>query len=336
MAAWEPMNKNVPGVLVHAQSLRSLITDGLVKDVPRSMLVLVCVMSALFWFGQTTRAKLGLASGFFVVVYIAATWLLGHGYFLPVASVMLCVLLATAARMGWDGWNHAREKSVLKQSFGSYVSPEILKHIVSGEIKPGLGGERRKVCVLFSDVRDFTTRSESMSPEDLIELLNRYFSQMTLAIHNHDGTLDKFIGDGIMAFFGAPQRLEHPVQNALAAASEMLERLNELNRQLEAEGVSPIRIGIGLHYGEAVIGHVGSDTRHEYTAIGDVVNLAARLEGLSKEVGYPIVCSATVAEQVKGDCELQEIGERAIKGRSAERVFGWSPPLWSVAGREIR
>ncbi len=326
LAAWEPGNKNVPGVLVHAQNLRSLITHGLIQEASRGILLLVCSIAALCWFGRTTRLKLLLLTGLIVVTYVMATWLLSLGYFLPVASVVITAVSAAAARTAWDGWEHAHEKRTLQASFGSYVSPEIMKHIVSGEIKPGLGGERRKVCVLFSDVRDFTTRSEGMPPEALIQLLNRYFSQMTLAIHNHDGTLDKFIGDGIMAFFGAPQQLDDPVRHALAAAREMMQRLHELNTQLTLEGVAPIKIGIGLHYGEAVIGHVGSETRHEYTAIGDVVNLAARLEGLSKEAGYPIVCSVAVADKA-GSIELQEIGMRAIKGRSSERVFGWNPSV---------
>lgn len=327
LAAWEPLNKRVPGVLVHAQSLRSMLFKGLIYEVPRSLAVVVCVLGALFWFGRTTWLKLAVAAGFLAGVFMVAMWLLGFGIYLPAASVMLSALLAVAARMTLDGWNHAREKRALKKSFGSYVSPETLKHIVSGDIKPGLGGERCMVCVLFSDVRDFTTRSENMPPDILIKFLNRYFSQMTLAVHSHGGTLDKFIGDGIMAFFGAPQKLDNPVQNALAAAREMLLRLHDLNRQLEAEGVAPIKIGIGLHYGEAVIGHVGSESRHEYTAIGDVVNLAARLEGLSKEAGFPIVCSVAVADEAAGTAELQEIGVRAIKGRSAERVFGWNPLL---------
>lgn len=327
LAAWEPMNKNVPGVLVHAQNLRSLMTNGLIQEVSRGTLMLACIIGALFWFGRTTRIKLTVAATVIAATYGVGAWLLSLGHFLPVASVMISALLATAARMAWDGWEHAREKRVLKEAFGNYVSPEIMKHIVSGEIKPGLGGDRRNVCVLFSDVRDFTTRSEGMPPEALIQLLNRYFSQMTLAIHNHDGTLDKFIGDGIMAFFGAPQKPDDPVKQALAAAREMMLRLHELNTQLEAEGVPPIKIGIGLHYGEAVIGHVGSETRHEYTAIGDVVNLAARLEGLSKEAGFPIVCSVAVADKAAGTAELQEIGVRAIKGRSSERVFGWNPSV---------
>lgn len=326
LAAWEPGNKNVPGVLVHAQNLRTLIAHGLIQEASRGTVLLVCSLAALCWFGRTTRLKLMLVACLIVVTYVMATWLLSSGYFLPVASVVITAALAVAARTAWDGWEHAHEKRTLQASFGSYVSPQIMKHIVSGEIKPGLGGERRKVCVLFSDVRDFTTRSEGMPPEALIQLLNRYFSQMTLAIHNHDGTLDKFIGDGIMAFFGAPQQLDDPVRHALAAAREMMQRLHELNTQLALEGVAPIKIGIGLHYGEAVIGHVGSETRHEYTAIGDVVNLAARLEGLSKEAGYPIVCSVAVADKA-GGIELQEIGMRAIKGRSSERVFGWNPSV---------
>ncbi|MFZ4535477.1 adenylate/guanylate cyclase domain-containing protein [Propionivibrio sp.] len=323
LAVWEPLNQRVPGVLVHAQSLRSMLSQGLIVEAPRPLLVLIGALSALFWFGRSTGLKLLLAAGFVVSCLVLSTWLLSLGNFLPIANIMGCSLFAVAARMALDGWTHAQEKHALKLSFGSYVSPQIMQHILSGEIRPGLGGERHKVCVLFADIRDFTTRSEHLSPEAIVELLNRYFTQMTLAIHGHGGTLDKFIGDGLMAFFGAPQELDHPVQNALAAAREMLLQLHDLNRQLEAEGAAPIQIGIGLHYGEAVIGHVGSASRHEYTAIGDVVNLAARLEGLSRDVGFPIICSAAVAENSAGAAALQEIGVFPIKGRSPERVFAW-------------
>jgi len=179
--------------------------------------------------------------------------------------------------------------------------------------------------VLFSDIRSFTTRSESEPPEAIISLLNRYFNEMAAVIHSHGGTVDKFIGDGMMVFFGAPNHQDNPAQQAFDAAQKMLQRLDNLNLKLKEEGIEEIKIGIGIHLGEAVVGHVGSDTRHEYTVIGDTVNLAARLEGRTKELGYPIVCSASVAKVLDSSAKLISLGETPIKGRAAAEVFGWKP-----------
>ena len=235
--------------------------------------------------------------------------------------------LAFASRLSWDAALQLREKKRMHSAFGSYVSPQIMTEIVAGRLQPGLGGERRSLCVMFVDIRDFTTRSEGMLPEQLIALLNRYFSEMTQAIHRNGGTLDKFIGDGIMAFFGAPQVLDCPERNALEAAQEMLLRLQRLNERLKTEGIVPIRIGIGLHIGDAIVGHVGSESRHEYTAIGDAVNVASRLEGLSKTVGYPVVCSAEVVAGVGNIDHFVDLGEHPVKGHTAVKVFGWAPKV---------
>ncbi|HEX5363960.1 MAG TPA: adenylate/guanylate cyclase domain-containing protein, partial [Gallionella sp.] len=159
----------------------------------------------------------------------------------------------------------------------------------------------------------------------VIKLLNGYFTEMTAAIHQHGGTVDKFIGDGIMAFFGAPQLLECPERNAFEAAQEMLVRLEKYNLQLQALNQEKIRIGIGLHVGEVIVGHVGSESRNEYTAIGDVVNTSSRLESITKSLGYPIICSAEVALAVRDHCDLVDLGEQPIKGRSAVRVYGYTP-----------
>jgi class 3 adenylate cyclase len=206
------------------------------------------------------------------------------------------------------------------------VSPQVLNEILAGRLKSGLGGARRQVCVLFSDIRGFTHRSEDQPPEAIIALLNRYFTEMVNAIHAHGGTLDKFIGDGIMAIFGAPDTHANAAQDAFACAREMLARLEALNQALTTEGIEPIHIGVGLHLGEVIVGHIGSESRHEYSAIGDPVNVAARLENLTKEVHFPIVCSREVAQALTASPGLVDLGEHPIKGHVPVAVFGYPPP----------
>jgi class 3 adenylate cyclase len=134
------------------------------------------------------------------------------------------------------------------------------------------------------------------------------------------------MGDGIMAFFNAPKQSENPCAQAFASARDMLARLAALNRELAAEGIEPIMIGVGLHVGDAVVGHVGSRARHEYTAIGDVVNVASRLEGLTKEVGYPLVCTRDVVDALADKTGFVLLGPKPVKGHTPVEVFGWQPP----------
>ena len=210
-----------------------------------------------------------------------------------------------------------------------------MQQILQADPVPGLGGERTRLCVLFADIRGFTARSEAMPPEAVIQMLNSYFSKVTASIHDAEGTVDKFIGDGIMAFFGAPQRLENPCVPAVAAARDMLTRVAELNTELAARGEPPLAIGIGLHAGDAVVGNVGSETRHNYTAIGDTVNVASRLEGLTKDVGFPLVCSATVIDALENRAGFVKLGEQAIKGHTPVAVYGWRPDEAMARTEEI-
>jgi adenylate cyclase len=188
-----------------------------------------------------------------------------------------------------------------------------------------LGGERKYVCVLFADIRGFTTLSESLPPEDVITLLNRYFDRVVDQIHHQDGAVVCFMGDGIMAIFGAPKRLPNPCEAALAAAKGMQGEVVKLNEILVREGSAPIQIGVGLHAGDAVIGQVGSSGRHDYTAIGDVTNVASRLEGLTKDVGFQIVCSKDVFEGLASNSDLTSVGPQAIKGHTPVHAYGWGP-----------
>ena len=214
----------------------------------------------------------------------------------------------------------------LRDTFGSYVSQEVLHEIMAGNIESGLDGTRVRLCILYADIHNFSARSESRPPQEVVALLNDYFSEMTVAIHQHKGTVDKFIGDGVMAFFGAPQVLECPEQNALEAAQEMLLRLRLVNARLQEQGIDPIEIGIALHVGEVVSGNIGSKSRHEYTVIGDAVSLTARLEGLCKTLGYPVVCTAAVAKAVERSGGLHDCGAQTVEDETLQ-VFGWNPPL---------
>jgi len=198
-----------------------------------------------------------------------------------------------------------------------------MDEILAGRVRPELGGTSRFVCVMFSDIRGYTTRSEDMSPEEVIRFLNRYFEQIVALIHERGGSVTSFMGDGIMAVFGAPNALENPGREAFEAGRKMLQHVARLNEQLRSEGQAPIDIGIGLHAGEAVIGHVGSSARHDYTAIGDVINVASRLESLTKDAGFRMVVSQVVAARLGESESLRALGPMAIKGHSPVDVYGY-------------
>lgn len=326
LAAWEPDSYHVPGVLIHAQALRSVQSSGLIAPAPAwTGLAAVMLMSLLWWLGGrpvlgvavTVLAALGLWAG--------STWMLWQGTLFPVAGVLVAGLFAVGSRMAVEGALSFREKRRLRRSFSRYVSPHVLNEILAGSLRPELGGERRRVCVLFSDIRGFTTRSENAPPEFTIEFLNRYFEAMTRTIHRYDGTIGTFMGDGIFAFYGAPRALKNPSRNAFHTAQLMLKRLAAFNERIKEEGLEPVSIGIGLHSGDAVIGHVGSESRNEYTAIGDTVNTAARLEGVTKTIGYPVALSDDTAADLDDEWSLIDCGNQAVKGRRDVRVFGWEP-----------
>lgn len=331
LAAWEPLNHKVPGVLLHGQILRSMQNHGLIREIPQSLSILLAACAALFWLGRGGYLKSAVFVAFVGGMLAFAELQLWQSRYLPIGGILLAATQAFVARLAFDAVVQMRERRFLRGTFGHYVSPQILQEIMAGHIKPGLGGEHKRVCVLFADIRDFTALSENMPPEDVITLLDGYFTEMTAAIHKHGGTVDKFIGDGVMAFFGAPQALTSPEKNALEAAQEMLVRLRRYNRERQARNLVPLRIGIGLHIGDVVVGHVGSESRHEYTAIGDVVNTASKLEGLSKVLAYPVICSNEVAQAVGYTGGLADLGERPLQGHTAVRVYGWNPPLLADA-----
>jgi len=325
---WGEDNRRfAPGVLLHVQALRNLLGLGLMREVPGSAVLALMGLCALLGSLLGWRVRLGgLALALALALLAAAVaGVFLQGAFLPPVLPAAGLVSGYLVRVLWDTVRRQRESARLKRVFGGNVSPLILNEILAGRIDPGLDGERAFLCVLFSDVRGFTTLSEGREPEAIIGVLNRYFDRMAPEIHAFGGSVDSYMGDGIMAHFGHPGGVVNPCQAAFEASQAMLLALKAFNRELAAEGHPQLRIGIGLHAGEAVVGYIGSKERHEYTAIGDTVNVASRVEGLSKDAGHPLVVTEAVAERLDEGAALVPLGPRIIKGHTPLAVFGWSP-----------
>ncbi len=322
LAAWEN-DRLGAGVLIQAQALRTILNGGLLKSVGLPITVLLIVIASLFWFISFRPIPAGAILLVLVIGLFGTALLLQvGGNIFPLAAIVSSLTISISGRQGVETYLRLSERRRLKLAFSGYVSPAIMREIVAGALTPSTKGTRVEVCVLFADIRDYTSISEHMTPEDVIFFLNRYYEGVVKAIHEEGGSVTTFMGDGIMAVFGAPNSLENPCLAALNASKAMLKAVARLNAAPEASGSPPLKIGIGLHVGMAVMGHVGASDRHDYSAIGDVTNTASRIEGLTKAAGFPIVCSRAVFEAVGSPADFQPLGEKAIKGRSAIEVFG--------------
>jgi adenylate cyclase len=326
LAAWDPFRHRIPGVLMQAQMLRSMLAGGMVGEANTYVVLALTLLAALFWLGRIGWIKLLAMIAFPFMLLLVSTWMLGQGMYLPIGSIFLAAVFSFFARLLYEGVLQVKQRNWLRGVFGNYVSQEVLHEIMAGHIRSGLDGARVRLCILFADIHDFNSHSTSHSPQEVVSLLNDYFSEMTVAIHQHKGTVDKFIGHGVIAFFGAPQALECPERHALEAAQEMLLRLRLVNARLQERGMLPIEIGIALHVGEVIVGQIGSETRHEYTIIGDAVSQTAKLEELTNTLKYPVVCSDAVAKAVDSSGGLIDCGDHSVKGGML-RAYGWNPPL---------
>ena len=209
-----------------------------------------------------------------------------------------------------------RERDTVKRAFSGYISRQVLDAIIAKGELSALKGERRRVTVLFSDIRGFTSLAETMSPEDVVQLLGEFFDRMVEVILRHHGTIDKFLGDGMMVIFGAPLDDPYQEQHAVTAACEMQEELRVLSAKWEAEGRASLRMGVGINSGAAIVGNIGSSEHMEYTAIGDTVNLAARLESATKDLGLEIVVSEHTYSAVRPLFRWKSAGEITLRGRT--------------------
>lgn len=221
-----------------------------------------------------------------------------------------------------------KDRDFIKDTFGRYVSKQVAEAILNGRLE--LGGERKRATVLISDIRNFTAISEKFPPEEVVDFLNEYFSEMVSVVIKYEGTLDKFIGDALLAVFGAP--IAHPddAKRAVFAALEMQEKLKEFNKKRVKKGQNEIRIGVAVHTGNLVAGNIGSEVRMEYTVIGDTVNLTSRLEPLNKQFGTQILISESTYREVKDDIEVREIPAVELRGKE-EKV-----KVYDVLGKKSK
>ena len=316
-----------PGVEIQATLLANRLQGGGVQAVsPQWRFALMLGLAAVLAIASASlhpalAAGASAAAGAGVVVLSWSLFAGARWWFPPVGAV--AALAAAAAATGLLHFVSLRRRSRrLRGLFAQYVPPEVVAQLVEQPGLVRLGGEAREITVMFTDLAGFTGMSERLSPEQTVEVLTAYFNAMTQVIHRHGGTVDKYIGDAIMAFWGAPLPDAAHAEHAVRAAIEMQAAMQRLAGELRERGLPPIAMRIGLHSGPAVVGNVGSDIRFSYTAVGDTVNLAARLEGANKAFGTGILLSDATAARLPPGLPLRVLDVVVVKGKSEPvRVF---------------
>ncbi|MCK5363423.1 MAG: adenylate/guanylate cyclase domain-containing protein [Gammaproteobacteria bacterium] len=317
-----PVQADYPGVEIHANLIVGIL-DGTVKENPAYALgaeFLLALVSGLLmalllpvlspiWAGAMTLVLLGS-----VVAVNMLVWHYGNFVF-PLAASVLMILALFLFNMWYAYFFEARGKRQLAGLFGEYVPPELVEEMSQHPDSFTLESQSRELTVLFSDVRDFTSISEGLGAAELSELMNEYLTAMTRVIYDHRGTVDKYIGDAIMAFWGAPIHDRDHAHNALYAALRMVAQVRVLSKQFRERGWPELRIGIGINTGDMNVGNMGSRYRRAYTVMGDGVNLGSRLEGLTKSYGVSIIVSRETRDAVP-ELGYRELDRVRVKGRN--------------------
>jgi adenylate cyclase len=338
-----PVSSVMPGVEIHAQVLEAVFENALLSQpawgigLERIAAVVLGLLVIIFapMFGPLA---LVLGGALFASLLVGTSW-----YFYTEQKLLIDftypLMSTTAIYLSMIFSSFVREQAQRRQTrsaFGRYLSPALVEQLAQSPEKLVLGGEEREMTIMFSDVRGFTTISESFKhdPQGLTALMNRFLTPLTNAILARKGTIDKYMGDAIMAFWNAPLDDTQHQLNACEAAVDMLERIEVLNKQRELEAQDggrayfPLNVGVGLNTGTCVVGNMGSDLRFDYSVFGDSVNLASRLEGQSKEYGFPIIVGSNTALAVKDKFAILELDFIMVKGKKEPEV------IYAIAGRE--
>jgi adenylate cyclase len=317
-----PLDSNYPGVEVLATAIDNLDRGDWLREVPRPYTLPIALLLigfiALAFARGVSAARTGYALLAITALALAVAWLaLVNGTFVPVFAPLAIGWAFYLAGTTLAYLDERAQRLRTASAFKRFLDPQVVTELIGrGAIDYRAQAEVREVTVLFSDIRGFTTLSEAAAPEEVVALLNRYFTRQVEIIFKHGGTLDKFMGDGIMAFWGAPTAYPDHARRAVAAALEMSAALDAFRGELGALGAA-LDIGIGLHTGKAVVGFIGSDERLDYTAIGDTVNSASRIEGQTKGVSRILASKAT--REAAGEAfDWRDKGLHQVKGRGGE------------------
>jgi len=320
-----PVSQETPGIVIHAYAIDMLINNNLLHKIETHYIVIIMVLLAFLvvYFASKNSIKKALIITLSVLLLYSVFNLaiFNFNIFMPFVSPLLLILWGFSVSYLYRFVTEERSSHRLAKFFRSYVNEQVVKEILSSNKPLALEGKREKICILFADIRNFTSYSEKLPPEEVVKVLNEYFSAMTQVILDNNGTVDKFIGDGLMAFFGAPLYIENPTLAAVKSAIQMRQQIKKLNEKWQLEGRVQLDNGIGLHTGYALVGNIGSDKKMDYTAIGDSVNTAFRVEGVTKILNAPILITRAAWEEVKSSVVCEEKGEVALKGRAGIFVY---------------
>lgn len=318
-AAPTPMNSKHPGVDVQATNLDNLIHNQMVRSVTdiQEFLLNLALVTAAFIIVANFSLIAGL--GIMVVMVLGYIFLAVLSYKLnfavpvitPIALQMVTMIFGYSRKFIVE----ARNKEKIKDAMGKYISQDIMKNVVSNIDNVGLGGKKAYVTVLFADIRGFTSMSEKLEPDEISVILNEYFTALEPIISSYNGVINKFIGDAVMAIFGEPIQDKNHAVNAVRCANAMLLKVQELQEKWLAEGKPKIEIGVGINTGEAFVGNIGSEKRLEYTVIGDMVNLASRIESYNKVYKTQFLISSSTYQYVRGIADVIKISEVKIRGK---------------------
>lgn len=311
---------SMPGPLLHYTFISNLLQDHLIKE-PKYVtpalivfMVLLPFILVLLFKKILHRVVINIVVYLIVYAYIRYLFVSDMVYidlFYPLISLILSLVAVEAIAFTLQ----EQRGKFMRGAFSSYLSGDLLDKLIENPDALALGGESKELSILFSDIRGFTTISESMDPVSLITLLNRYFTPMTNAVLDNGGMLDKYIGDAVMAFFNAPVDIKDHADASCVCALQMIEKLDALNKELALENINPIKIGIGINTADVVVGNMGSDTRFNYTVIGDGVNLASRVEGLTKNYGVSILITEFTVAKISDKFIYREIEPVKVKGK---------------------
>jgi adenylate cyclase len=329
-----PVDPFYPGPEIHATALDTILAGDFLVEAKWLVLVEIGAILFLAVFLGLVLPRIGPVAGGFVVTLAGGGWLFvaqrvfeDQGYMLsatyPILAVVGCYIAVTVRGF----LSEQADKARIRRAFGSYMAPELVELVSADPERLKLGGEKRELSILFSDIRGFTTISEQFDPEGLTKLMNRFLTPMTHEILSRRGTVDKYIGDAIMAFWNAPLDVADHPREACGAALAMTRLLGPLNLELEAEAQAEgrkhieLRAGIGINTGPAVVGNMGSEIRFDYSLLGDSVNLAARCESITKQYGVSILVTESAWEEVR-DFALLEADLVRVKGKTKPvRIF---------------